>query len=87
MSILYNVNLKYGIIQYMTSTRRGGRGSENSPRIADTVTFKVRNWAKIADGGGGGSKFKQFYAAVINVVPMQYFNSINNITAVLFFFK
>ena len=52
----------------MTSTRRGGGGQKNSPQIADIGTFKVRNWAKIADGGGGGgSNFKQFYADVINV--------------------
>ena len=51
----------------MTSTRRGEGGQKNSPQIADIGTFKVRNWAKIADGGGGGSNFKQFYADVINV--------------------
>ena len=36
---------------YMTSTLRGV-AQKNSPQIADTGTFKVRNWAKIADGGG-----------------------------------
>ena len=81
--MLFALNLENGY----GPTQRGEGGQKNSPQIADTGTFKVRNWAKIADGGGGGSKFKQFYAAVINVDPMQYFNSINNITAVLFFFK
>ena len=38
----------------------GGGGQKNKPQIADTGTFKVRNWAKIVD-------FKQFYADVINV--------------------
>ena len=50
----------------MTSTRRGKGGQKYSPQIADTGAFKVRNWAKIADGGEG-SNFKQFYADVINV--------------------
>ena len=52
----------------MTSTRRGkGGGQKNSPQIADTGAFKVRNLAKIADGGEEGSNFKQFYADFINV--------------------
>ena len=41
----------------------GGGGQKNTPQIADTMTFKVRNWAKIVD-------FKQFYADVINVCSL-----------------
>ena len=43
-------------------------GQNNLPQIADVGIFKVRNWSKIADGGGGGgSDFQHFCADVINV--------------------
>ena len=35
-------------------------GQKNSPQIADTGIFKVRNWAKIADGGEGGPILSNF---------------------------
>ena len=49
----------YGTI-HIRRPHGGGGGQKNSPQIADTWTFKTRNWAKVADGGGGGPILSDF---------------------------